>query len=55
MSVRPCPACKGARLRPESLAVQVGGTSVYDFTRLSARRALEWLEAVELSDDRSSH
>jgi len=50
MSVRPCPACGGARLRPESRAVLVGGTSIQEFTALSARRALEWLESVELTE-----
>jgi excinuclease ABC subunit A len=49
MSVRPCPACGGARLRPESLAVLVAGTPINEFTALSARRALTWLEQVELS------
>src|SRR5439155_6193229 len=38
MSVRPCPACGGARLRPESRAVLVGGTSIQEFTALSAKR-----------------
>ena len=50
MSLRPCPVCGGARLRPESRAVLVGGTRIEDFTALSARRALEWLEEVELSE-----
>ncbi len=50
MSLRACPACGGARLRPESRAVLVGGTRIEDFCALSARRALEWLEQVELSD-----
>ncbi len=50
MTLRPCPACRGARLRPESLAVLVGGLGVHQFTRLSARRAIEWLEALELTD-----
>ena len=50
MSVRPCPECGGARLRPESRAVLVGGTSIQDFTALSAKRALEWLGAVELTE-----
>jgi excinuclease ABC subunit A len=49
MSVRPCPACGGARLRPESRSVLVAGTPIERFTALSARRALAWLEAVELS------
>jgi excinuclease ABC subunit A len=50
MSLRPCPACGGARLRPESRAVLVSGTRIEDFCALSARRALEWLEEVELSE-----
>ena len=33
MTLRPCPACKGARLRPESRAVLVGGTAIHEFTR----------------------
>ena len=50
MSVRPCPDCKGARLRPESRAVTVAGKPIHEFTALSAGRALEWVEALELSD-----
>jgi excinuclease ABC subunit A len=50
MSLRPCPVCGGARLRAESRAVLVAGTRIEDFCALSARRALEWLEEVELSD-----
>jgi excinuclease ABC subunit A len=42
--------CAGARLRAESRAVLVGGTRIEDFTALSARRALQWLEDVELSE-----
>jgi excinuclease ABC subunit A len=50
MSLRPCPACKGARLKPESRAVLVGGVAIHEFTGLSVKRALEWLAAVELTD-----
>src|SRR5271154_1148507 len=50
MSLRPCPVCGGARLRAESRAVLVAGTRIEDFCALSARRALEWLEQVELSE-----
>ena len=32
MAVEPCPACKGARLRPESRAVLVGGMAIHEFT-----------------------
>jgi excinuclease ABC subunit A len=50
MSVRPCPECHGARLRPESRAVKVGEIAIHDFTALSAKRALEWLGQLELSN-----
>ncbi|HEY3959180.1 MAG TPA: excinuclease ABC subunit UvrA [Solirubrobacteraceae bacterium] len=50
MSLRTCPVCGGARLRAESRAVLVGGTAIDEFCALSARRALEWLEEVELSE-----
>ncbi len=48
MTLRPCPECKGARLRPESRAVLVAGTPLPEFTALSARRALKWVS--ELND-----
>ena len=50
MALRPCSACGGARLRPESLAVTVGGLNIYEYTRLSARAALEWIGALELTE-----
>jgi excinuclease ABC subunit A len=40
MSAVPCPVCRGKRLRPESLAVKVGGLSIADFTALPLNRAL---------------
>ncbi len=50
MALQACPACDGARLRPESLAVTVGGLNIYEYTQFSARRALEWIEALELTE-----
>jgi excinuclease ABC subunit A len=50
MTLRPCPDCKGARLRPESRAVLVAGTPIHEFTALSARNALEWVRALKLSE-----
>ena len=50
MSVRPCPDCTARRLRPESLAVKVGGLGIHELTAMSARRAIEWFEALELTD-----
>ena len=50
MTLRPCPDCKGARLRPESRSVLVDGIPINEFTALSARRALEWVRGLELVD-----
>ena len=50
MALQPCPACGGARLRPESLAVTVGGLNIHEYTTLSAKAALEWIDALELTE-----
>jgi excinuclease ABC subunit A len=50
MTLRPCPVCGGARLRPESRAVLVSGTPIHEFTALSAQRALSWVRGLELSE-----
>jgi len=50
MTLRSCPECKGARLRPESRAVLIGGTPIHEFTGLSAKRALEWVRGLELTE-----
>jgi excinuclease ABC subunit A len=49
MAEQPCPDCEGARLRPESLAVKVGGISIADFSQMSARGAAEWITSLELT------
>ncbi|HLI59797.1 MAG TPA: excinuclease ABC subunit UvrA [Solirubrobacteraceae bacterium] len=50
MTLRPCPECQGARLRPESRAVLIDGTAIHEFCHLSARRALQWIRAREFSE-----
>jgi excinuclease ABC subunit A len=50
MTLRPCPECGGARLRPESRAVLVGGMPIHGFTALPAKRALDWLRELVLSE-----
>ncbi len=50
MSFRPCPACKGARLKPEVLAVTVGGLNIHEFTQMSVTRALRFLDDLELTE-----
>jgi excinuclease ABC subunit A len=47
MSATPCAVCRGKRLRPESLAVKIGGLSIADFTSLPLNRALS--AAINLS------
>jgi excinuclease ABC subunit A len=49
MSFRPCPVCKGARLKPEVLAVTVGGRNIHQFTQLSVTAALRFLDELELT------
>jgi len=50
MSVVPCPECNGARLRPESRAVLVGGLGIHEYVAMPARRALAWIRDVQLSE-----
>jgi excinuclease ABC subunit A len=50
MSFRPCPVCKGARLKPEVLAVTVGERNIHQFTQMSVTRAAEFLESLELTE-----
>jgi excinuclease ABC subunit A len=49
MSFRPCPVCKGARLKPEVLAVTVGARSIHDFTQMSVTGALRFLDELGLT------
>ncbi len=46
----PCPACQGTRLKPEILAVTVGGHSIAEVSALSIAEAAEFLRALELTD-----
>ena len=47
MSECPCPDCRGKRLRRESLAVTVGGSSIADYTEKSVVAALDFMEQLE--------
>ena len=46
----PCRACNGARLRPEMLAVTVGGKSIYEVCCLSCKESLSFFEKLELNE-----
>ncbi|MGD9402525.1 MAG: excinuclease ABC subunit UvrA [bacterium] len=49
MSMKPCPECHGARLRPESLAVKVGGRSIAEATALSVRAGIEFFGGLSFT------
>ena len=46
----PCSTCHGARLRPEMLAVTVGGKSIYEVCCMSCRESLAFFDALELTE-----
>jgi len=46
MSDRPCPACKGERLRPEALAVTVNNENIVEVTRWPVVRLLKWIKQL---------
>jgi excinuclease ABC subunit A len=46
----PCPACQGTRLKPEILAVTIGGRSIAELSSLSIGDASAWLHSIELTD-----
>ncbi|MCR5485777.1 MAG: excinuclease ABC subunit UvrA [Clostridiales bacterium] len=50
MTARECPDCKGARLKPEVLSVTVGGLNIYEFTKMSINKALEFIENLKLTE-----
>jgi excinuclease ABC subunit A len=48
MSIKPCPACGGARLRPESLAVTVGGLNIAELCELTIEHGIAFLKQLKL-------
>ena len=50
MSESPCPDCHGKRLRPESLAVTVGGISIHQFCEMPVDEALAFLDTITLTE-----
>ena len=50
MSARPCPDCHGQRLRPESLAVTVGGVNIHALCSMSVSSALDFIHNLKLTD-----
>lgn len=50
MAAVPCPVCQGKRLRPEALAVTVGGINIADLTSMSCENALKFIDGLTLTD-----
>ncbi len=50
MSIRPCPACGGARLKPISLAVRVGTKTISEVTSLSVEKTYEFFQTLKLKE-----
>ncbi len=48
ITLKSCPSCQGARLKPESLAVKVGEASIMEVTALSIRKALSFFKELKL-------
>ena len=46
MVSRPCPVCLGKRLKPEALAVTIGGRNIVEVSSMSVTRALEWVTVL---------
>jgi excinuclease ABC subunit A len=46
MVTRPCPVCKGKRLKPEALSVTIGDRNIMDICALPVAQTLEWVQAL---------
>ena len=49
MSSKRCPSCKGARLKPETLAIKVGDKNIYEVTCLTIAECRDFFASLELS------
>jgi len=54
MTSRPCTACNGARLKPESLAVRISGLNIAEVTRMSVRDCLRFFRDLTLPGMKAS-
>lgn len=50
MSVKPCSACHGSRLRPEALAIKVGGLDIHELTELTVSRMIAFFDDLKLTE-----
>ncbi len=49
-----CPVCRGARLKPESLAVEINGISIHDFNQMSVTQALDFVSTLKLDEEKQT-
>ncbi len=52
LSEQPCRECKGARLKPEALAVKIAGKNIHDITQMSIGAAYEFFNKLELTGEK---
>ncbi|MDR1089206.1 MAG: excinuclease ABC subunit UvrA [Coriobacteriales bacterium] len=50
LAITPCKSCHGARLKPEILAITVGGLNIFEVTQYSAIQCLDFFEGLSLSE-----
>lgn len=50
MTIKPCPTCKGARLKPEALAITVDGKNIDDVTRMTIKESGHFFHAIQLTE-----
>src|SRR5687767_2089138 len=50
MAERPCPACGGSRLRPESLGLRIAGKSIADVVRFTIKEASAFFNGLRLAE-----
>ncbi|MDR3281622.1 MAG: excinuclease ABC subunit UvrA, partial [Endomicrobium sp.] len=50
MSKKNCPICKGQRLKKEALSILINGKSIFDITKMSIEKSLDFFDKVDLSD-----
>jgi excinuclease ABC subunit A len=53
LSEQPCKSCHGARLRPEAIAVTVGGKSISEVSRMSIEEAVRFFEGLSLNEEQT--
>ena len=53
LSEQPCRSCRGTRLRPEAIAVTVGGKNIHELSALSIEKAMDFFGGLRLDEEKS--